>query len=146
MLTNLLNSSSTCNENWQLKFFHSIIHLPCQPDVDVDPNCERIETCSNIVLTRKTDCSLRMNIDATPINRAAAEVMHPHMTTPEEVRHKPSGSTRFSEFDMNHGYNQSTLSEESCYKYAVFQTHKGFHRFTSLYFGHCQAAEAFDKI
>ena len=113
--------------------------------VDVDPNCEKIETCSNVVLTRKTDGSLRMNIDATPINKAAAEVMHPHMTTPEEVRHKLSGSTRFSEFDMNHGYNQSTLSEESSRKYAVFQTHEGFHRFTSLYFGHCQAAQAFDQ-
>ena len=46
---------------------------------------------------------------------------------------------------MNHGYNQSTLSEDSSLKYGVFQTHEGFHRFTSLYFGHCQAAQAFDQ-
>ena len=113
--------------------------------VDVDPNCEKVETSSNVVLTRKSDGRLRMNIDATPINRAAAEVIQPHMTTPEEVRHKISGSTRYSEFDMNHGYNQSTLCEESSRKYGVFQTHEGFHRFTSLYFGHCQAAQAFDQ-
>ena len=113
--------------------------------VDVDPNCEKIETSSNVVITRKTNGTLRMNIDATPINKAAADVIPPHMTTPEEVRHKLSGSTRFSEFDMNHGYNQSTLSEESSRKYGVFQTHEGFHRFTSLYFGHCQAAQAFDQ-
>ena len=98
-----------------------------------------------MVITRKNDRTLRMNIDATPINKAAADVIQPHMTTPEEVQHRLSGSTRFSEFDMNHDYNQSTLSEESSRKYGVFQTHKGFHRFRSLYFGHCQAAQAFDQ-
>ena len=113
--------------------------------IDVDPNTEKIEVCSNVVITQKTDGTLRMNVDATPINKAAAEVIPPHMTTPEEVRHKLSGSTRYSEFDMNHGYNQSTLSEESSKKYGVFRTHEGFHRFTSLYFGHTQAAQAFDQ-
>ena len=46
--------------------------------------------------------------------------------------------------DMNHGYNQSTLCEDSSKKYGVFQTHEGFHRFVSLFFGHCQATQAFD--
>ena len=64
--------------------------------VDVDPNSERIQTSSNVVLTKKADGTLRMNIDATPINRAAADVIPPHMTTPEEVRHKLAGSTRYS--------------------------------------------------
>ena len=45
---------------------------------------------------------------------------------------------------MNHGYNQSTLSEESSKKYGVFQTHEGFRRFKDLYFGHRQSSQAFD--
>ena len=45
---------------------------------------------------------------------------------------------------MKHGYNKSTLSEESSKKYGVFQTHEGFHRFVGLYFGHKQSSQAFD--
>ena len=64
--------------------------------MDVDPNCERVEARSNIALTR-SDGSLMMNVDATPINRTAADAIPPHMTTPEEVRHKLAGSTRYYE-------------------------------------------------
>ena len=32
-----------------------------------------------------------------------------------------------------------------CRKYGVFQTHEGFHRFKSLYFGHNQATQAFSE-
>ena len=39
----------------------------------------------------------------------------------------------------------SRLSEESSKKYGVFQTHEGFHRFKSLYFGHNQATQAFNE-
>ena len=72
------------------------------------------------------------------------DIVSHQMTTPEDIRHEIAGSTRYSEFDMNHGYNQSTLSEESSKKYGVFQTHEGFHRFTGLYFGHKQSSQAFD--
>jgi hypothetical protein len=87
---------------------------------------------------------MRMNLDARPTNEAMLDIVTPHMNSPEDVRHEIGGSTRFSEFDMNHGYNQGTLSEESSRKYGVFQTHEGFHRFTCLYFGHKQATQAFD--
>ena len=112
--------------------------------VDVDPNVETVESYSNVVLSRKTNGDIRMNLDARPVNNALHDIVSPHMVTPDNVRHKLSGSTRFSEFDMNHGYNQSTLSEESSRKYGVFQTHEGFHRFVGLYFGHKQASQAFD--
>ena len=81
--------------------------------VDVDPNVECVDICCNVEVSRKPSGKLRMNIDARPINAATADVVTPHMKTPEDVRHKLAGSTRYSEFDMNHGYNQSTLSEES---------------------------------
>ncbi len=113
--------------------------------VDVNPNVERVDACSNIVVSRKTSGALRMNIDARPINSTAAKIVTPHATTPEDVRHRLSGSTRFSEFDMNHGYNQSTLSEESSKRYGVFQSHEGLHRFTALYFGHKQSSQTFDE-
>ena len=112
--------------------------------VDVDPNTETVESYSNVVISRKASGSLRMNLDARPINNALCDIVSPHMKTPDDVRHEIAGSTRFSEFDMNHGYNQSTLSEESSRKYGVFQTHEGFHRFTGLYFGHKQSSQAFD--
>ncbi len=113
--------------------------------VDVNPNIDRIENCMNLVISRKSSGKLRMNVDARPINAKAADIVTPHMTTPEEVRHRLSGSTRFSEFDMNHGYNQSTLSSESSRKFGVVQSHEGLHRFTSLYFGHKQSSQAFHE-
>ena len=103
-----------------------------------------VEACSNVVISRKPSGQLRMNVDARPINDAMLDIVAPHMNNPEDVRHEIGGSTRFSEFDMNHGYNQGTLSDESSRKYGVFQTHEGFHRFKSLYFGHKQATQAFD--
>ena len=112
---------------------------------DVDPNTEEVEAVSNVVLTRKPSGKMRMNLDARPINAVIKDIATPHMTTPEDVRHRLAGSTRFTEFDMNHGYNQSTLSEESSKKYGVFQTHEGFHRFKGLYFGHSQATQAFNE-
>lgn len=104
--------------------------------LDVDPNTEKVEAYRNLVISRKPNGKLRMNVDARPINTSTADVVSPHMTTPEDVRHRLAGSTRFSEFDMNHGYHQSTLSEDSSRRYGVFQSHEGFHRFTGLYFGH----------
>ena len=112
--------------------------------VDVDPNTETVECYSNVVISRKPSGDLRMNLDARPVNAALSDIVSHQMVTPEDVRHEIAGSTRYSEFDMNHGYNQSTLSEESSKKYGVFQTHEGFHRFTGLYFGHKQSSQAFD--
>ena len=112
--------------------------------VDVDPNTETVECYSNVVISRKSSGDLRMNLDARPVNAALCDIVSHQMVTPEDVRHEIAGSTRYSEFDMNHGYNQSTLSEESSKKYGVFQTHEGFHRFTGLYFGHKQSSQAFD--
>ena len=113
--------------------------------VNINPNIDRVDTCSNLVISRKPSGQLRMNVDARPINATAADIVTPHMTTPEDVRHKLTGSTRFSEFDMNHGYNQSTLSEGSSKKYGVVQSHEGLHRFKSLYFGHKQSSQAFHE-
>ena len=73
--------------------------------VNINPNIDRVDTCSNLVISRKPSGQLRMNVDARPINATAADIVTPHMTTPEDVRHKFTGSTHFSEFDMNHGYN-----------------------------------------
>ena len=111
----------------------------------MDPNKETVEHFSNVVISRKATGKLRMNIDARPINAALKNTVYPKMKTPEDVRHEVGGSTRFTEFDMNHGYNQSTLSEASSKKYGVFQTHEGFHRYVGLFFGHKQSSYAFDN-
>ena len=65
--------------------------------VDVDPNTEEVEAVSQVVLTRKPSGQMRTNLDASPINAAMKGIATPHMTTPEDVRHRLAGSTRFSE-------------------------------------------------
>ena len=108
------------------------------------PNVEKVEVCSNVVISRKKNGDLCMNIDARSINKVTTPIATPHTSTPDDVRHIIVGYTRFSEFDMNHGYNQSTLSDESSRKYGIFQTHEGLHRFTSLFFGHTHSSQAFN--
>ena len=70
--------------------------------VDVGPNTETVECYSNVI-SWKPSGDLRTNLDARPVNATVK-----------------AESTIYSEFDMNHGYNQSTLSEESSKKYGVF--------------------------
>ena len=97
---------------------------------------------SNIVITPKSDPSkIRMNVDMTAVNKAIKRTRHV-IPTVEELRYQMNGSAFFSKLDINHGYNQFELDEDSRYV-TVFYTHQGLRQFKRLTFGTTSAAEVF---
>ena len=112
---------------------------------DVGPK-EHCPWISNIVITeKKQKDQIRMNIDAREVNKALKRTKQ-HIETVQEIRHKLTGATRFSELDLGHGYHQIALDDESRYM-STFQTHEGLHRFKVLFFGASPASDLFhDRI
>ena len=112
---------------------------------DVGPN-EHCPWISNIVITEKKQADqIRMNLDAREVNKALKRTKQ-HIETVQEIRHKLTGATRFSELDLGHGYHQIALDEKSR-QMSVFQTHEGLHRFKVLFFGASPASDLFhDRI
>ena len=88
----------------------------------------------NVVITDKKESGqIRMNIDATLINKGMKMTKY-HVKTAAEVRHELEGAAVFSELDMGYGFHQLPLHPDTA-KRAVFQTHEGIHRMTRLFFG-----------
>ena len=56
------------------------------------------------------------------------------MPTLDDIIHKLNGATVFSHLDMNHGYHQLELKENSC-DITTFATHVGLYRYKRLNFG-----------
>ena len=112
---------------------------------DVSPK-EHCPWISNIVITeKKQKDQIRMNVDARDVNKALKRTKQ-HIETVQEIRHKLTGATRFSELDLGHGYHQIALDEKSRYM-STFQTHEGLHRFKVLFFGASPASDLFhDRI
>ena len=93
---------------------------------------EPIDCILNLAISeKKTQGTIRMNIDARPINKGAKHTRY-HVTTPQEVRHRLEGAKVFSEFDMGNGFMQLPLAPSS---QVVFQSHRGLHRMKRLFFG-----------
>ena len=82
-----------------------------------------------------------MNVDMTAVNKAIKCTRHV-IPTVEELRYQMNGSAFVSKLDMNHGYNQFELDEDSRYV-MVFCTHQGLRQFKCLTFGTTSAAEVF---
>ena len=97
-----------------------------------------------LVSDKKKKGEIRMNIDARPLNKGALMTKYP-VPTAQEVRHQLKDSTVFLEIDMNHGFHQVPLSEETSRR-CVFQTHKGIHRMKRLFFGPMSASGIFHHI
>ena len=111
---------------------------------DVGPN-EHCPWISNIVITEKKQADqIRMNLDAREVNKALKRTKQ-HIETVQEIRHKLTGATRFSELDLGHGYHQIALDEKSR-QMSVFQTHEGLHRFKVLFFGASPASDLFQNL
>ena len=93
---------------------------------------EPVDCILNIAISeKKTQGSIRMNIDARPYNKGAKHTRY-HVTTPQEARHKLKGAKVFSEFDMGNGFHQVPLNAAS---QVIFQSHLGLHRMKRLFFG-----------
>lgn len=67
---------------------------------------------SNPRITEKKSGDIRLNLDARRAN-LAIDANAEQMPTPEVVRHRLTGATRFSEFDLTHGYWQVPLSKDA---------------------------------
>ena len=98
---------------------------------DVHP-AEPIDCILNLSISeKKTKGSIRMNIDARPLNKGAKHTKY-HVPLPQEVRHQLEGARVYSELDMGNAFHQVPLQDSS---HCVFQSHKGLHRMKRLFFG-----------
>ena len=98
---------------------------------------------SPLVIVHKDNGSLRVCVDSRMINTAIERERYP-MNTIEELIVELNGAKFFSKIDLNKGYHQLELSEESRY-ITTFATHSGLYRYKRLCFGINSAAEVFQK-
>ena len=104
---------------------------------------EPTDWVSPIVLTNKSDGSLRFCVDMRNPNKAIKRTRHV-IPTIEELRSDMDGATVFSKVDLNSSYHQLKLHEESR-KLTTFATHKGLGRFKVANFGANSVAETFHE-
>ena len=86
---------------------------------------------------------VRVCVDMRNANKAIRRERH-CMPSIEELIVELSGAKVFSKLDLNQGYNQLELDEESRY-ITTFATHLGLRRYTRLFFGINSAAEVFNE-
>ena len=109
---------------------------------------EKVDTATDwvspLVLTPKkgTD-EIRMCVDMVQPNKAIKRVRHV-IPTVEELRHDMNGMTVFSKLDLNNGFHQLELDEESRHM-TTFSSHKGLARYCRLNFGTNSAPEVFHE-
>ena len=98
---------------------------------------------SPLVIVHKPNGDIRVCLDSRIINTAIERERHP-LNTIEELIVELNGTQYFSKIDLNKGYHQSELAEESRY-ITTFATHDKLYRYKRLCFGINSAAEIFQK-
>ena len=96
-----------------------------------------------VVVPRKTPGNVRVCVDMRAANKAIKRERHSTPTLTEMVN-QLNGAQVFSKIDLNQGYNQIELDEESR-EITTFATHVGLRRYTRLNFGMNSAAEIFQE-
>ena len=94
-----------------------------------------------VVVPKKT--GIRICVDMRAANQAIERERHP-VPTVEDLIVDLNGSTVFSKIDLNQGYHQLEL-EENSRGITTFATHIGLFRYKRLTFGVNSAAEIFQK-
>ena len=113
-------------------------------DIIEDVGNEPTVWCSNVVITPKKDGeSIRASLDMTDANQYIKRTRHA-IPTLRELEARLNGAKHFSHLDMNDGYMQLELAEESR-KLTTFYTPRGLKRFKRLHFGVNSAAEIFNE-
>ena len=97
---------------------------------------------SPVVVVHK-QTGVRLCIDSRAINTAIERERHP-MPTVEDLIIDLNGAQVFSKIDLNKGYHQLELAEESRY-ITTFVTHQGLFRYKRLCFGINSASEIFQR-
>ena len=106
--------------------------------LEADDIIERVEKptswVSPVVITPKRSSNeIRLNVDMREANKAIPRT-HTVMPTLDDIINELNGATVFSHLDMNHGYQQLELKENSC-DITTFATHVGLYRYKRLNFG-----------
>ena len=96
---------------------------------------------SPIHVVRKENGSIRICLDSRKINEAITRERHP-IPTLDDLIVKMNGCKVFSKVDLNKGYHQLELDEESK-RITTFVTHRGMYRYNRMLFGLNSAAEIF---
>ena len=96
-----------------------------------------------VVVPKKGQNKIRICIDMRAANKAIKRKRQPTPTL-NELKTILSGANVFSKLDLNEGYNQLELAEESRYK-TTFATHLGLYRYKRLLFGVNSASEIFQE-
>ena len=94
-----------------------------------------------VVAPKKT--GIRICVDMRAANQAVERERHP-VPTVEDLIVDLNGATVFSKIDLNQGYHQLELAEDSR-SITTFATHIGLFRYKRLSFGINSAAEIFQK-
>ena len=98
---------------------------------------------SIVVVPKKGQNKIRICIDMRAANKAIKIKRHPTPTL-NELKTILSGANVFSKLDLNQGYNQLELAEESRY-ITTFATHLGLYRYKRLFFRVNSASEIFQE-
>ena len=130
--------------------------VPCHVRRKVDEELERLKELdiiedasgptpwiSPLVIVHKDNGSVRVCVESRMINTAIERERYP-MNTIEELIVELNGAKFFSKIDLNKGYHQLELSEESRY-ITTFATHSGLYQYKRLCFSINSAAEVFQK-
>ena len=96
-----------------------------------------------VLLPKKGQNKIRICIDTRAANKAIKRKRHPTHTL-NELKTILSGANVFSKLDLNQGYNQLELAEESRY-ITTFATHLGLYRYKRLLFCVNSASEIFQE-
>ena len=98
---------------------------------------------SPVVVVPKPSGDIRLCVDMREANKAIIRERHP-IPTVDDVLVEMNNSTVFSKIDLNMGFHQIVLSEESR-PITTFITHKGLYRYKRLSFGVNAAPEMFQN-
>ena len=116
--------------------------------IEADNIIERVEKptswASPVVITPKRSSNeIRLNVDMREANKAIPRT-YTVMPTLDDIIKELNGATVFSHLDMNHGYHQLEL-EENSRDITTFATHVGLYRYKRLNFGTRSAGEKFQE-
>ena len=101
--------------------------------------------CNAVVLVRKKDGSLRFCIDFRKLNSLTVKDSHPLPCICETLE-SLAGAAHFSMFDMNSGFWQVPMAEESKQYTAFTLGSMGLYECESMLFGLCNAPPTFQRL
>ena len=116
--------------------------------IEADDVIERVEKATSwvspvVITPKRSSNEIRLNVDMTEANKAIPRT-HTVIPTLDDITNELNGATVFSHLDMNHGYHQLELKENSR-DITTFATRVGLYMYKRLKFGTRSAGEIFQE-